>query len=228
MPIEAEWMGSLLEAYPSLHEVPSPLLDEVRTSGAAAVVPASTVVFEPADFCRRFPFVIGGTARVLNVGATSRDTLLYRLRPGEYCLLSATGLLARWRFASRVVAESELRAALVGGDLFRALVRESREFAHAVHVGIARRIEVVMDLVEQVTFFRLDQRVAALLLASGAHLTASHQELADDLGASRENVSRVLEGFRRRGWLALGRRRIEVTDPSAIEAVLDEVTDSPH
>ena len=226
MPIDAEWMGRLLEAYPSLHEVPSRLLDEARTRGATAVVPAGTVVFEPADFCRRFPFVIAGTARVLKVGAASRDTLLYRLRQGEYCLLSSTGLLARWRFASRVVAESELRAVLVGGDLFRALVRESREFSHAVHAGIARRIEVVMDLVEQATFFRLDQRVAALLLASGVNLTASHQELADDLGASRENVSRVLEGFRRRGWLALGRRRIEVTDPSAIEAVLDEGAES--
>jgi len=52
------------------------------------------------------------------------------------------------------------------------------------------------------------------------------RELADDLGASRENVSRVLEGFRRRGWLVLGRRRIEVTDPSAIEAVLDEGAES--
>lgn len=222
MPIDAAWMGSLLDAYPSLRQVPSLLLEEVRARGGVAVVPAGTVVFEPADFCRRFPFLIEGAARVLKVGATSRDTLLYRLRPGEYCLLSSAGLLARWRFASRVVAEGEVRAALVGGDLFRALVRESREFSHAVHVAIARRLEVVMDLVEQATFFRLDQRVAALLLASGGHLTASHQELADDLGASRENVSRVLEGFHGRGWLALGRRRIEVTDPSAIEAMLDE------
>lgn len=222
MPIEPAWMENLLVAYPSLRPAPPLLLDEIRARGATGVVPAGTVVFEPPDFCRQFPFVLEGAARVLKVGSSSRDTLLYRLRPGEYCLLSSAGLLARWRFASRVVAEGELRAALVGGDLFRSLVRESREFSHAVHVGIARRLEVVMDLVEQATFFRLDQRVASLLLASGGQLAASHQELADDLGASRENVSRVLEGFRGRGWLALGRRRIEVTDPSALEAVLDE------
>lgn len=222
MPIDAASMESLLESYPPLRRTAPRLLDQVRTNGAVAVVPPGTVAFEPADFCRRFPFNIGGAARVLKVGATSRDTLLYRLRPGEFCLLSSAGILARWRFAARVIAESELRVVLVSGDLFRGLVLESREFSHAVHLGIARRIEVVMDLVEQATFFRLDQRVAALLLASGGNLTASHQELADDLGASRENVSRVLEGFRERGWLALGRRRIEVTDPSAIEAMLDE------
>lgn len=222
MPIDAILMERVLEAYPSLRAAPSRLLDAIRGSGTTAVAPGGAVVYEPTDFGRRFTFVIEGAARVLKVGASSRDTLLYRLRPGEYCLLSSAGLLARWRFGARVVAEGELSAVLIGGELFRAFVHESPEFSHAVHLAMARRLEVVMDLVEQATFFRLDQRVAALLIASGGLLTASHQELADDLGASRENVSRVLEGFRGRGWLDLGRRRIEVTDPSAIEAMLDD------
>ncbi len=222
MPIDAAWEEALLEAYPTLLRVPPNLAADLRAKAVMAVLPAGTVVFEPADFCLRFPFLIAGTARVIKIGAATRDTLLYRLRPGEHCLLSSAGLLARWRFGARVVTESEVRAVVVPGEVFRALVHDSKEFAHATHFAIARRLEVMLDLVEQATHFRLDQRVASLLLGSGQRLGASHQEFADDLGASRENISRVLESFQERGWVVLGRRRIEVVDPSALERLLDE------
>jgi CRP/FNR family transcriptional regulator len=222
MTIDAGTEESLVAAYSALRHLPEGRLAEIRSRGLTAAVTAGTTVFEPNDFCRQFPFPIQGTARVLKVGSLGRDTLLYRLRPGDYCLLSSVALLARWRFAARVVAESDLKAVVIPATLFRTLVSESREFSGSVHLAIARRLEVVLDLVEQATFFRLDQRVATLLLTSGPSLAASHQDLANDLGASRENISRVLEGFRDRGWIALGRRQIEVIDPSALEAFLDQ------
>lgn len=212
----------LLESYPSLRRAPEPLLAKLREEGIAASVAAGQVVFEPADFAVHYPFLIEGTARVLKVGSTPRDTLLYRLRPGEHCLLSSSGLLARWRFGARVTAESDLRAVLISGKLFRTLVHECPTFAQSVYVAIARRLEVVMDLVEQARLFSLERRVAAMLLALGHDVSASHQELADDLSASRENVSRVLESFQARGWVRLARRRIETLDPSALETLLDQ------
>ncbi|HEX6851454.1 MAG TPA: Crp/Fnr family transcriptional regulator [Candidatus Polarisedimenticolaceae bacterium] len=212
----------LLESYPSLRHAPETLRNRLREEGIAASVAAGQVVFEPADFAVHYPFLLEGTARVLKVGSTPRDTLLYRLRPGEHCLLSSSGLLARWRFGARVVAESDLRAVLISGKLFRTLVRECPEFAQSVYVAIARRLEVVLDLVEQARLFSLERRVAACVLALGPDIPSSHQELADDLSASRENVSRVLEGFQARGWVRLGRRRIETIDPSALEALLDQ------
>jgi len=210
----------LLELYPTLRHLSPALAKELREIGVLARAPAGATVFEPADFSQRYPFLLEGTLRAVKVGS-SHETLLYRLRPGDHCLLSAAGLLARWHFGARVVAEEDVRAVVIPGALLRAMVRDSREFAHSVYTGIARRLEVVLDLVEQATFFRLDQRVASLLLAQGGTINSSHQELADDLGASRENVSRVLEGFRDRGWVRLGRRKIELVDASSLESMLD-------
>lgn len=211
----------LLDAYPTLRGIPEPLAAALRRDAIPASAPAGATVFEPETFAERYPFLLDGVARVVKVGSEGRDTLFYRLRPGDHCLLSAAGLLARWRFAARVVAETDLRAMLIDGSLFRSLVREAPTFARSVYVGIARHLEIVMDLVEQGRRFRLDQRVAATLLARGLDIPASHQEVADDVSASRENVSRVLEAFQDRGWVRLGRRRIEVVDPSALERLLD-------
>ena len=73
-----------------------------------------------------------------------------------------------------------------------------------------------MELVEQARYFKLDQRVATLILESGSPLNKSNQELADDLDVSRESVSRVLIELRGRGWIQLGRRRIETLDADAL------------
>jgi CRP/FNR family transcriptional regulator len=216
------WMPSLLQSYPALADLPDGYLQTLRTNGAFVHKHAGDILFEPDDFSTRYPFVLQGVARVLKVGTTSPDTLLYRLPPGEHCLLSASGLLAHWRYGARVVAESDTQVVVIPGALFRELVQQSRDFAHSVYVGVARRLETVMDLVEQATYFRLDQRLASLILASGSPINESHQELANDLGVSRENVSRVLSDFRERGWITLGRRRIEVLDVVALRAFLEQ------
>ena len=130
--------------------------------------------------------------------------------------------MAHWRFGARVVAEEETEVILISAALFRRLVRQSPEFAHSVYVGIARRLENVMDLVEQATYFRLDQRLATLILASGSPLKKSHQEMADDLGVSRENVSRALSELRGRGLVRLGRRRIDTLDAKALRAFIEQ------
>src|SRR5512139_742367 len=150
----------ILESYPSLRRTPESLLARLREEGIAASVAAGQVVFEPADFAVHYPFLLEGTARVLRVGSSPRDTLLYRLRSGEHCLLSSSGLLARWRFGARVVAETDLRAVLISGKLFRSLVRDCPDFAQSVYLGIARHLEVMLDLVEQARLFSLERRVA--------------------------------------------------------------------
>lgn len=215
------WPSRLVESYPALGGLPDALLDQVRLRGVFVQKQAGDVMFEPADFSARYPFVLKGAARVLKVGRAAPDTLLYRLPVGEHCLLSASGLMAHWRFGARVVAETDTEVIVIPAALFREMVRQSPEFAHSVYVGIARRLENVMDLVEQATYFRLDQRLATLILAGGSPLNKSHQELADDLGVSRENVSRVLSDFRGHGWIRLGRRKIDTVDANALRSFLE-------
>lgn len=223
MPMDpAGWKEALVHSYPVIGRLPEPLVSLILQRGVFVHKQAGETLFEPGDFSIRYPFVLQGVARVLKVGTSAPDTLLYRLPVGEHCLLSASGLLARWRFGARVVAESETKGVVIPGALFRELVEQSPDFAHSVHVGVARRLEAVMDLVEQATYFRLDQRLASLILACGSPVNESHQELANDLGVSRENVSRILSDFRERGWLRLGRRCIDIVDADALRAFLDQ------
>ena len=81
-------------------------------------------------------------------------------------------------------------------------------------------------LAEAVAFQRRDQRLAAALLGHGATLRRTHQELADGLGTARERVTRLLKRFEQRGWVLLGRERIELRDPVALWAMASGAGDA--
>jgi len=81
-----------------------------------------------------------------------------------------------------------------------------------------------MSLVEEVAFHKLDQRLAGLLLRvrePGTPIPLTHQEVAENLGCSREIVSRILESFKIRGMVELGRKRIVVTGEKELRRTAD-------
>jgi len=77
-----------------------------------------------------------------------------------------------------------------------------------------------MQLVEEVAFNRLDQRLAKLILARNQEtLNITHQQLADELGSVREIVSRLLKGFVAQGLVSLGREQLTVINRQGLQNI---------
>ena len=68
-----------------------------------------------------------------------------------------------------------------------------------------------MQLIEEVAFNRLDQRIAKLLFDRNEEfIQTSHQQLADELGSVREMVSRLLKSMATQGLISLSREQIQI------------------
>lgn len=183
-----------------------------------AEVPAGTSLFDEGAPCRGFPLVLSGEVRVARGSAQGRALELYRVVPGEVCVVSASCLFGGRAMQAHGVATGPTQLVLVDPDGF------DRWCAHApfrrfVFGVFAERLADLMALVEAVAFQRLDQRLADALLRHGAVIHRTHQALADELGTVREIVTRLLRRFERAGWLRLGRERIDVLDPAALRSV---------
>jgi CRP/FNR family transcriptional regulator len=76
-----------------------------------------------------------------------------------------------------------------------------------------------MQLVDEVAFRKLDQRLARLLLRRGPLLEISHQRLADELGTVREIVTRTLNALSDRGLVCLNRGSIQVLDKVGLKGI---------
>ncbi len=104
---------------------------------------------------------------------------------------------------------------VVPTDDFQALLGE-QAFRDFVFQLFSERIADLMQLIEEVAFRKLDQRLAALLLGKGQRLHTTHQQLADELGSVREIVSRLLKGLAEQGLVALSREQVEILDPAGL------------
>jgi CRP/FNR family transcriptional regulator, anaerobic regulatory protein len=99
------------------------------------------------------------------------------------------------------------------------MVVTSPAFRIFVFKSLSLRIVHLMTIIDDVAFRRLDERLASRLLVKPLPITATHQMLADELGTTREVVSRTLEAFQKSGMIRLGRKRIEILDRNALDRV---------
>lgn len=180
-----------------------------------ARVAAGAVLFEEGAPCQGFPLILSGEVRVARGSPQGRSLELYRVAPGEMCIVSASCLFGSRPLSAHGVATLPTELLLLPpGTFARWCERESfRRFVFGV---FADRMVDLMALAEAVAFQRLDQRLAAVLVARGPKIQSTHQALADELGTVREIVSRLLRRFEREGWLRGGREHIELLDAAAL------------
>jgi CRP/FNR family transcriptional regulator len=209
---------ALLERFPVFAQLPVPQLERLLAEAQLLQVPAGTVLFDASQPCRGFPLLLEGAVRVAKFAPNGREIMLYRVDPGQGCILSGGCLLGHSDYSARGIAEQDVTLLSVPPALFHQLMLEFEPFRRFVFGMYGERLAEVMELVEEVAFRRLDERLAQLLIHRGPVLEATHQKLADELGSVREIVSRLLRSFEDRGWVKLERERITVLDPKSLAA----------
>ena len=213
---ETDIPARLLGLYPALAAIdPSERQAVLASESQSAAVPAGTVLFEEGQPCRGFPMVLSGGIRVARGSPGGRSLELYRVSPGDLCVVSTSCLFGQVALSAHGVATADTELVLLSPTGFERWSAHAafRRFAFGV---FADRLADLMALAEAVAFQQLDRRLARALLGHGAVLHITHQALADELGTVREMITRLLKRFESAGWVALARERIEILQPRAL------------
>jgi CRP/FNR family transcriptional regulator len=205
----------LTQLYPALDGLDAARLQRTLAQAQVVRLTAGTPLFGEGSPCRQFPLVLEGAIRVTKLGE-GRELQLYRVTPGESCVLTSSCLVARRDYPATGVVEQDVRLVVLPLPLFDELMATHAPFRQYVFSLFAERLTELMSLVEAVAFHRLDRRVAGALLGRGRVVQATHQQLADELGSVREIVTRVLRSFSDQGLVRLGRGSIEVLDAAGL------------
>jgi CRP/FNR family transcriptional regulator len=206
----------LLERFPVFAELPAARLEALLAGAQLHRAPAGSILFDAKQPCRGFPLLLEGSVRVAKTSPSGREILLYRVEPGQGCILSGGCLLGDTDYSASGIAERDVVLLSLPPALFQDLILHFEPFRRFVFGMYGERLAEVMELVEEVAFRRLDARLAQLLVHRGPVVQATHQKLADDLGSVREIVSRLLRSFEDRGWVKLERERVTVLDPRSL------------
>lgn len=197
-------------AFPAFKTAPAGVVQQILAAATGSSFPAGNRIYAEGDACTAIAFVLSGEIRVFKIGKTGREITLYEIGPGETCILNASCILAKRNYPAHAMTLTAGEMLLVPSALFRRLVEESESMRDFVFSLLSLRLTQVMELVEEIAFGKMDERLMEYLIerTENGKLTATHQKIANDLGTSREVVSRLLKDFERQGRVALARNEI--------------------
>src|SRR5512139_887606 len=211
---------TLRELYPALASLDPRALDTLLDHAEVVNLPAGTPLFGEGSVCRQFPLVLAGSIRVAKVGE-GRELQLYRVTPGESCVLTSSCLVGGRDYPATGVVESDVQLVVLPKTTFDELMATHAPFRQYVFGLFAERFTELLGLVEAVAFHKLDRRVASALLGHGRVVEMTHQQLADAVGSVREIVTRVLRNFADQGLVKSGRGSIEVLDAARLRRIAE-------
>lgn len=190
-------------------------------------VPARTLLYKRGEPARCAYVVESGRVRLVRKPTGNRPPLLAVLGPG--CLFGEEGLLPGGIREEEAETLEETRLGVVEGEGLERWIARNPAGGKRLLGLLVRRCRDLGRRLEDRHFRDVPARLGRMLLRlseefpgggsaeRSVDLRLTHKQLAEMIGSTRETVTLVLNGFRRRGWLRWEGKRITLLEPEKLE-----------
>ncbi|NOQ78380.1 MAG: helix-turn-helix domain-containing protein [Gammaproteobacteria bacterium] len=218
-----ELTNTILSLFPKLNDAKGKDGINILEHCQQMTIPEGTTIFHQGDQCLNYLLVISGSVKVITRAENGREIVLYHITSGGSCVLTTSCLISSEDYPAEGVTETDVLALAIPKPVFEQYMGESKAFRKQVFHSYGDRLIKLITLVEEISFAKLDIRLAKFLLEHGSVNTpirTTHQVLATELGSAREVISRQLKEFENKGWVKLSRGKIEITNHDALATLL--------
>lgn len=175
------------------------------------------VIMDYGGYIRMLPLIISGTIKISRLADDGSELFLYYLTRGESCTMTFSCCMYDKQSEIRAVAEEDTTVFALPPQRLDEWMMRYKSWKNFVMLSYDQRLNELIKTVDQISFYQLDQRLFEYLSKRAAihedkTIITTHQQIADDLNASREAVSRLLKVFERKGKISLGRNMITVLE----------------
>ncbi len=193
----------------------SDLVREIEESGNLKHFSAGETIVDMDSYIKNIPVVISGSIKVIRTEEDGREILLYYLTPGESCIVSILAGMKNETSKIKAIVEEDADIMLIPADNAKEWVKKYPDWTEFIFDLYQKRFEELLDVVNSVAFQKIDARLLHLIkqktqLYNSKEISVTHQQLADELGITREATSRVLKQMEKDHLLILSRNKIEL------------------
>jgi CRP/FNR family transcriptional regulator len=199
--------------YPTLFTDPA-LNKEIDTNTRRKVIKKGAVLIKPRDDIIFIPILLKGSIRIIRQDGGGKEIFLYHLYPGQTCAMSLTCCQAGKKSMIRAVAEVDSEILQIPVELTGDWYKYPEWKAYISNI-YNNRFEELMQVIDLIAFSHMDKQLLRYLeerskALNTRFLEITHQEIADELHAHREAISRLLRTMEQKNLVRLGRNSIEV------------------
>lgn len=191
------------------------LQEEIATVGKLTEFSAGTVIMDVGQYVKLVPLVIEGAIKVSREDEDGHELFLYYLQGGQTCSMSFTCCMMNKKSEIRTIAEENTKMIGIPIRYVDEWMTKYQSWKNFVMQTYDFRMMELVRTIDSIAFHHMDERLLAYLdkkakATQSKVITATHQEIAYDLNASREAVSRLLKQLENDGRVKLGRNKIEL------------------
>ena len=174
--------------------------------------------------CSGLFIVRSGRLRIYMLSEDGKEITLYRLAPGELCMLAASCVLQSITFDVYVDAEMPSDCYRISASAFGDV---SERYLEVKNYGLeiaVQRFSDVMWVMQQIVFMSMDRRLAIFLLEEAQTngndtVTLTHEMIARHLGTAREVITRLLKHLAADGLIEVTRKSIIIKDKKKLRSI---------
>lgn len=208
-------LRKLLSDYPALTENADQQCWDMLAGARLQHMDAGTILFKEGMACEHLMLIVDGYIRVFKESVEGREVTLYRVEPGQLCIHNLNNLVDGVLYPITARTETVLSSLVISRQAFKKALDESASFRNYVLRTLTSRLSHMVDLVSGFAFGRLDLRVACWLneqfeRSCGRPIEVTHNDVADELGTTREMISRILKDFEHKRCIQLARGKIHL------------------
>jgi CRP/FNR family transcriptional regulator, cyclic AMP receptor protein len=178
------------------------------------------VVFSTGDPGDSLIVVVSGRVKVVVRSADGGELTLTIIGPGT--VLGEISVADGGPRSADAETLEESSLLLVPREVVQEICARVPSVGQALTSSIAAMLRRLTEAASDLIFLDMPRRVAKVLLSQprGAdgtiRLTLSQEELAHQVGSTRQSVNAALRGFERRGWIGVQGRTVTVTEAAAL------------
>lgn len=177
-------------------------------------ISSDTQILKEHSFIKEIPIVISGSVKVYKTDQSGKEIILYRILPGQSCILSIASCLNDKESKADARVEVNSKLIIVPGKLVKEWLDKYSSWRKFIHNLYYQRLEEVLSLVDNIAFKQVDTRLILKLKehqkTQGKNIKITHQNLADEIGTAREVISRLLKHLELQGKIKLERGEIHI------------------
>lgn len=194
-------------------QIDEALRSELQTKGHLKKLETGEVMLRENANIKAIPIILSGTLKVSREDQAGKELLLYYVKPGESCVMSFFGGLHHDTSKIKAVAEEPTEILLISTEDSNEWVKKYPSWIDFIFYLYHKRFEELLEVVNEIAFQKIDERIIHLLnkkasLTGHKEIITTHQQIADELGTSREVVSRLLKQMEGDKKIALSRNKI--------------------
>ena len=178
------------------------------------------IIYHQGDKADCFYYLKKGRVKVVMTSPDGMEKTLSTATSGE--ILGEAAFFDKMPRISSALAMTNIEVISVNESKLLSLIRLNPRLALELLSIQANRVRQLSAQIDSITFMRADGRIAQLLLqnirenGTEKAVSLTHEEIAGIVGVSRVTVSKILNAFKRKGYVRTDYGRIVILDENTL------------